>query len=375
MSRLARSFAIPAALAIALGGCGAEDAKPEMPRPVLVVRPDAGRAGIDAFAGEVRARRESTLGFRVGGNIVERRVDVGDQVRRGDVLAVIDAGDYEAQARAAQAQLAAAQAEATRASADRTRFAALGRDRLVSTSAVDAQNAAATAAQGQVNAARAQLDVARNQSAYTQLRAPADGVIAARNAEAGQVVAAGQPVFSLAADGAREVVFAVPEGAIKRFRVGQQVMVETWSQTGKRWPGTVRELSPAADPASRTYAARVEVDAPDDALELGQSARVYVLQDGAAGALRVPLAALQRTGDASAVWVVDRNATLRLQPVRIGPFAEDSVPVLDGLKPGDLVVAAGGHLLSAGLKVQPVDRDNRVVEPGRAASTTAVAAR
>ena len=351
------------AIAIAVSGCSEDAAVAEPPRPVLVVTPGAGSAGIEAYAGDVRARRESTLAFRVGGNIVERRVDVGDRVRRGDVLAVIDAGDFQAQARAAGAQLAAAQAEATRANADRARFAALGRDKLVSRSAVDAQTAAAAAAQGQVNAARAQFDVARNQAAYTQLRAPVDGVVATRLTEAGQVVAAGQPVFALAADGAREVVFAVPEGAIKRFRVGQPVQVETWSQTGQRWPGTVRELSPSADPASRTYQARVAVVAPDDALALGQSARVYVQQDGVA-ALHVPMAALQRNGAATAVWVVDRaSATLRLQPVRIGPFAEDSVPITGGLKRDDWVVAAGGHLLRAGQKVQAVDRDNRPLVP------------
>lgn len=354
-----RSWVLAATAALLLAACGKAEQAPEAPRPVLVVRPGAGGTGIDAFAGEVRARQESTLAFRVGGNIVERRVDVGDQVRRGQVLAVIDAGDYQAQARAAQAQLAAAQAEAGRAAADRARFAALGRDRLVSRSAVDAQDALARATQGQVDAARAQLELARNQAGYTQLRAPADGVIAARSAEAGQVVAAGQPVFALAVDGAREVVFAVPEGAVREFAVGQPVQVELWSQPGRRWPGTIRELSPAADPASRTYAARVAVQAGEDALELGQSARVYARQPGTAP-LRVPLAALQRGTGGSAVWVVDKaTRVLRLQPVRTGAFAEDGVPVLSGLKPDDWVVAAGGHLLRAGIRVQPVDRDNR----------------
>lgn len=363
------------AATLALAACGKEAPVPEPPRPVLVVRPDAAAAGIDAFAGEVRARQESTLAFRVGGNILERRVDVGTRVRRGQVLAVVDAGDFEAQARAAQAQLTAAQAEAGRAAADRARFAALGRDQLVSRSAVDAQDAQARATQGQVDAARAQLELARNQAGYTQLRAPADGVIASRSAEAGQVVSAGQPVFSLAADGTREVVFAVPEGAVRGFSVGQPVQVELWSQPGRRWPGTIRELSPAADPASRTFAARVAVQAGDDVLELGQSARVYMLQSGGA-ALRVPLAALQRGPGGSAVWVVDKaTRTLRLQPVRTGAFGEDGVPVLSGLAPDDWVVAAGGHLLRAGLRVQPVDRDNRALAPVGRAPATATAAR
>ncbi len=294
---------------------------------------------------------------------MERRVDVGDRVRAGDVLAVLDPGDLQAQARAAQAQLAAAEAELGRARADQARFARLGRDQLVSRSTVDAQNAASAAAQGQVNAARANLDVARNQAAYTQLRAPATGVIAARMAEAGQVVGAGQAVFTLAADGAREVAFAIPEGAAGNVAVGTPVQVALWSSSDARLPGRVREIAPAADPASRTYAARATVDAPADALGLGQSARVF-MASGGADALSVPLSAVVRENGATAVFVVEPgDATLELRPVRVGPYGAERVPVLDGLRAGDWVVAAGGHLLRAGQKVAPVDRDNRPVRP------------
>lgn len=360
-----RSSAVVLALvaAVALGACGSDPAPEEAARPVLVTHPAGADTSVSAFAGEVRAREESPLSFRVGGKLIERRVDVGDHVRKGDVLAVLDAGDLQAQARAAQAQLAAAQAELGRARADQARFAQLAGDQLVSRSALDAQNAAAAAAQGQVNAARASLDVARNQAGYSQLRAPADGVIATRNAESGQVVGAGQAVFALAADGSREVAFAVPEGAIGKFKPGQPVQVTVWSQPDRRWPGTVREISPAADPASRTFAARVSVDAPVDALQLGQSARVYLPVDGDAG-LSVPLAALQRTGDAVAVFVVDpATSMLKLQPIRVGPYGNDRVPVTHGLDADDWVVAAGGHLLRAGQKVNPVDRDNRPISP------------
>ncbi len=289
-------------------------------------------------------------------------------MRRGQVLAVLDPGDLQAQARAAQAQLAAAEAELGRARADQARFAKLAGDQLVSRSTLDAQNAAATAAQGQVNAARAELEVARNQAEYSQLRALRDGVIAARHAEAGQVVAAGQSVFSLAADGVREVAFALPEGMVAAIRTGQAVQVESWSRPGERWNGRVREISPAADPASRTFAARVAVDAPAGALELGQSARVYLAHNGNDG-LSVPLAALQRENGRAAVFVVEpKTSTLKLQPVQTGAFGEDRVPVKSGLSQGDWVVAAGGHLLRAGQKVQPVDRDNRPVGANRAAT-------
>lgn len=360
--RLAPLTALAVTVAL-LAACSREAAPDEAARPVLVTHPTASAHTATAFAGEVRAREESLLSFRVAGKVVERKVDVGDHVRTGQVLAVLDPGDLQAQARAAQAQLIAAQAELASARADQARFDKLAKDQLVSRSTLDAQNAAAEAAQGQVNAARANLEVARNQAAYSQLRAPRDGVIATRNAESGQVVAAGQTVFSLAADGVREIAFALPEGMIAAIKPGQPVLVEAWSQPGKRWVGRIREISPAADPASRTYAARVTVDAPAGAIELGQSARVYLAGNGN-GALSVPLAALQRTGERSAVFVIDaKTSTAKLVTIQTGPFGEDRVPVKSGLSPDAWVVAAGGHLLRDGQKVTPVDRDNRPVKP------------
>lgn len=348
---------LTAALAACAGGREGNGA----PRPVLVAQPQPTATTVEAFAGDVRAREESPLAFRVGGNLVERRVDVGDRVKAGQVLAVLDGQDYAAQARAARAQLSAAEAEFKRARDEQARYARLGAQQVVSRSAVDAQDAAAIAARSQVDAARANLAVANNQAAYTQLRAPADGVIAARQAEAGQVVAAGQSVFVLAADGEREVAFAVPESAIDTVAPGRPVQVELWSQPGQRWPGRVREVSPAADPASRTFAARVTVDAPAGALELGQSARVY-LDGGRAAPLSVPLAALQRSEGGSAVFVVDaKTSTLKLLPVQAGAYGQDSVAVSGDIGASDWVVAAGGHLLREGLEVAPVDRDNRPV--------------
>lgn len=360
MRRCVQGVAVALAIALLAAGCGREPTAAPAARPVLVERPGTASSAADAYAGEIRAREEAALGFRVGGKLVERRVDVGDRVRAGQVLAVLDAGDLQAQVRAAEAQFAAAQAQFERARADRERFAALGEDRLVSRSAVDAQNAAATAARGELDAARANLDVARNQRGYTQLRAPEDGVVAARFVEAGQVVAAGQPVYTLAADGAREVAFAVGEATVDSIAPGAPVQVELWSQPGTRFPGRVREVAPAADPATRTFAVRASLDASVEAVELGQSARVHVASNGAAPALSVPLAAVQRANGATAVYVVDpKTSRLRLQPVQLGPFGSERVPVLRGLAPDAWVVAAGGHLLQPGQVVRPVDRDNR----------------
>jgi multidrug efflux system membrane fusion protein len=351
---------------LALAACGDPAAPAEVARPVLVAHPgDSTGAQGQAYAGEIRAREESALSFRVGGKLVRRLVDVGDQVRRGQVLAELDASDLQLQVQAARAQLAAAEGELARAGADRSRFQALSAQQLVSHSALDAQQALYAAAAGQARAARASLDVARNQAAYARLVAPASGVIAARYAEAGQVVAAGQAVFAMAGSGGREVAIALPESVIDGFGVGQRATVELWSAPGKRLAGQVREIAPAADPQTRSYAARVALlGAP--AVSLGQSARVFF--EAAAGAragtgLTVPLAAVQRgAGNATAVWIVDpATRRVHLAPVRLGAYGDERVPVLAGVRAGDWIVAAGGHLLREGELVAPVDRQDRPV--------------
>jgi multidrug efflux system membrane fusion protein len=369
--------AIPA-LALALAACGGDGPAATPPRAVLVVHPGAaGDPGGLAFAGEVRAREESALSFRVGGKLVRRFVDVGDRVRAGQVLAELDAQDLELQARGAKAQLAAAQGELARAAADRARYAKLAQRQLVSRSALDAQDAAYTAASGQAQAAGANYDAARNAAGYARLLAPRDGVIALRQAEAGQVVAAGQAIFGLAADGAREVAIALPEARVRDFAVGQPAQVEVWNAPGRRLPARIRDISPAADAQTRTYATRVALDDVRAAADgLGQSARVFFAAAPGDAKLAVPLAAVQPgPGGGKALWVVDpATRRVRLAPVRLGPYAEDSVPVLSGASAGDWIVAAGGHLLRAGEVVSPVDRDNRPVLDAVPASDAAASA-
>jgi len=355
-------------VAVVLSSCGNSEETPSPARPVLVARAGAvsghGQDNLTAYAGEIRAREETALSFRVGGKLVRRLVDVGDRVRSGDVLAEIDPGDLRLQVEALQAQSSAAEAQLARVRADHARIASLAKDQLVSRSALDQQTATLRAAEGDVRAARAQLDLARNQVGYSQLRAPRDGAIASRQAEAGQVVAAGQAVFGLAADGGREVAFALPESNIRDFQVGQPVLIELWSAAGVRIPGRIREIAPAADPQARTYAARATLDGADgQRIDLGQSARVYIPAGGEAGAMRLPLSALHRgDGDKTIVWVVDPKAgKVRRVPVKTGPYAADGAAVLSGLKPADWVVMAGGHLLHEGQDVVPVDRSNRPI--------------
>ena len=359
----ARLWLAAGALAWALGGCSAPAEPEATARPVLVVHPDAaGDAGAWTFPGEIRAREESALAFQVGGQLLRRHVDTGAHVTRGQILAEIEPNDLRLQQQSAQAQVAAAEAEYTRARTDRDRYAALVDQQLVSRSQMDAQDAAYRAAQSQLRAARAQADVAGNQAGYTRLRAPRDGVIASREAEAGQVVAAGQAIFMLAGDAGREVAIALPESRIAAFTVGQSAQIELWNRPGERIAGTIREISAAADPQARTYATRVALDADAvDGVELGQSARVTIAAESADDGLLVPLAAIQPGPEGGkAVWVVDpATGTLQSIPVETGAYGARMVQVRSGLSPDALVVAAGGHLLRAGQRVTPVDRENR----------------
>lgn len=354
-------------LAMALAACGDDGTGQAPARPVLVAQPRPAPDHGTSLPGEIRAREERPLAFQVGGHLVRREVDVGDRVSRGDLLAVLDPADLETQVQAASARLAAAEAQLRRAAADRNRFATLAEDRLVSRSALDAQEAAWRAAEGEVRAARAAAGLAGNQTAHTRLRAPADGVITGRMAEAGQVVAAGQAVLTLASDGGREVAIALPETMAGAYAIGQEVEVELWSAPGTRLRGQFREISPAADPDTRTYAARVALDGEAAArVALGQSARVHL--GGAGAILSVPLSAVQRGADGNPmVWVFE-DGRVRATPVRTGTFGADSVPVTEGLDAGDRVVVAGGHLLRDGQDVTAVDRDNRPVATDAPAS-------
>lgn len=342
-------------------GCDNGEAVAPPARPAIVTRPQPASQALTAFAGEVRARHEPALAFRVSGKIASRSVEVGDRVKLGQVLAELDPDDARLQAEASRAQLVSAEADLALARAERARYATLTQRQVVSRSQFDSVDNTMKAAAASAAQARAQYDVARNQSGYSALRATADGAIARREVEAGQVVTAGQTVFVLAADGEREVAIAIPEHRVGEFATGRAVAVELWAVPGKRFSGHVREIAPVADPQSRTYAARVSFDAAGVPVEIGQSARVYAA-DARAVALSLPLTAIHARDGKPAVWVVDpKTSTLKLTPVELGPYGEDTVPVLAGLEPGDWVVAAGVHLLREGQVIRPIDRDNRTI--------------
>jgi len=346
---------------LALAGCGGKDAAEGPARPAMVVQPEASSAELSVYAGEVRAQHEPALAFRIGGKIARRLVEVGEQVKAGQPLAELDPDDVRLQLEASRALLASAESDLALADSELERYQLLLDQQLVSRSLYDARVSAQQAAQARVRQAKAQMQVSDNQATYAVLRAPADGVISQRLAEAGQVVAAGQTVFLLAEEGEREVAISVPEQSAGVFVPGRELAVELWSQPGKRFPARLREIAPAADSQARTFAARVSFDPGEVRTEIGQSARVYALQNGMGG-VAVPLSALYRKDDQPAVWVVDRaTSTVGLRAVEVGPYGEQRVPVLSGLSAEDWVVAAGVHLLLEGQRIRPVDRDNRPV--------------
>ncbi|MFJ4251696.1 efflux RND transporter periplasmic adaptor subunit [Pseudomonas sp. DTU12.3] len=360
MFRHALSFALPASLALLLSACGQEEATQVTVRPAMVVQPEPSAQAMESYPGEVRARYEPDLAFRIGGKVSRRLVDEGQRVKADQPLAELDPQDVRLQLEATRAQVAAAEANLTMVRAERDRYKTLMDRQMVSRSAYDNAENLYRSGEARLKQIKAEFNVSTNQASYAVLRAPQDGVVAKRSVEVGQVVAAGQTVFTLATDGEREVSISLPEQSFGRFKVGQPVTVELWTQQNQRFAGQIRELSPAADPRSRTFAARISFTSGKVPAELGQSARVFV-QSADALSLSVPLSALTAENGATYVWVVNGNNTLKKTPVRVGPFGEKTVPVLEGLNASDWVVAAGVHVLLEGQQVRPVDRSNRVV--------------
>ncbi|QEY57978.1 efflux RND transporter periplasmic adaptor subunit [Pseudomonas sp. C27(2019)] len=344
-----------------LSACSEEAPVVSNTRPVMVIKPLLSNDTTVAFPGEVRARLEPALAFRLGGKVTERLVDVGTKVTTDQVLARLDPEDVRLHLDAMQAQVSAAQANLQLVQAERDRYKKLLDRQLLSRSHYDTAENQFKAGAARLRQAQAELEAAKNQADYTELRAPYFGVISQAQVEAGQVVAAGQTVFILAADGEREVAINLPEHSIERFKVGQAVEVTLWSQPDRRFAGEIREIAPSADSRSRTYAARVAFRTATIAAELGQSARVY-MHSSADNEYAVPLSAVTAEADQPYVWVVDpATSQVHKRNVQLGAFGQEQVPVVDGLQGDEWVVAAGVHLLLEGQAVRPVDRTNQPV--------------
>ena len=341
-----------ASVALLLAACS-RPAPPEEPvRAVKVITVGTSAyASSHEYAGEVRARVESRLGFRVGGKLIKRQAELGQHVSAGQVLAQLDPQDYRLAADAARAQVNAAATSRNLAAADFKRYQALKDQNFISGAELERRDATLKAAQAQLAQAQAQLAVQGNQAGYAVLTADVSGVVTAVDAEPGQVVAAGAPVVRIAADGVRDVVFSVPEDKVAGLKVGAPVRIRVWAQ-GTELRGKVREVAASSDPVTRTYPVKVSMDTPAPPA-LG--ATVYVVPESSAvGApvIKLPTSALRRDGQATAVWVLDpAGMTVRSQVIQVATADGNEVVVAAGLQPGMRVVSAGVHVLSPGQKV------------------------
>src|SRR5688572_9845156 len=337
------------AAAALLAGCAKPETRSEALRPVRTAV--VAESGADAWvlSGDVRPRYETRLAFRLPGQMVARKVEVGQRVQAGQAVAVLDGRDARLAASSARAQLAQAESQAALAEADFKRFSELRAKNFISQAEYDRRAAQARQATEQVAAARAQADQAANQVAYATLSAPHAGVITALEAEAGQVLAAGQTVARLARPEELEIAVSVPEHRLEAFQKSDAYEIRLWSAPDKAYRGRLRELSPVADPASRTYAARISLQGEDRALAIGMTAELRVRTEG--GALpRLPITAVFHRGGRPAVWVVEGDR-VRLQEIATGEMQENSVAVTAGLQPGQRIVTAGVNRLADGQRV------------------------
>lgn len=361
-----------------LAGCAKPEPAPEPVRAVRTLTVSADTAGgVHEYAAEVRPRTESRLGFRVGGKIVRRHVDVGSTVKAGQVLAQLDPQDLRLGQQAARAALAAAQANHDQTQADFKRFKELREQGFISSAELERRETALKAAQAQLDQARAQAGVQGNQAAYSALVADASGVVTAVDGEPGMVVAAGTPVLRLAHEGPRDVVFSVPEDRVALIKsLASQpgrFKVRLWGANADPMPAAIREIAAAADPVTRTFLVKADLGAPSRDVRLGQTATMLVDMPKLAGIHRLPLSALKEEQGRTIVWVVDKaSMTVKTQPVTVAGAEGNDAIVTSGLVPGQIVVTAGVHVLNPGQKVK------LYVDPGvastKAAPGTALAA-
>jgi RND family efflux transporter MFP subunit len=366
-------------LAAALAACSKPPPEPEPVRAVklLTVGPSASTFGLE-FAGEVRARVESRLGFRVAGKIVRRAVDLGQTVRVGQVLAELDAQDLRLATEAVRAQVAAAQTNRDLNFAELQRYKELRAQNFISGAELERRDASYQAAQAQLDQAKAQLSAQGNQTGYARLVADVAGVVTGIEAEPGQVVAAGTPVVRVAQSGVRDVVFAVPEDRVADVAVGSPVEVRLWNSE-QVVAGRVREVAASADAATRTFQVKVALDTQTPP-PLGTTVTVVpkALSSGGIPVIKLPTSALRQdaSGQTSVLVLDEASMTVRAQPITIATADGNDAVVSAGLQPGMRVVAAGVHVLTPGQKVtvyQPrvgADKANVSAVPAAAAAAS-----
>lgn len=355
------------AAAVLLAACSKPAEKTEDIRPVRAIVLQASDVDVNAeFSGEVRPRYESQLGFRVPGKIVNRKVDVGAVVKKGQVLMQLDPQDLKLGQAQALATLRSAETSRDLALADLKRYRELRAQNFVAQAVLDARESAYKSAQANVDAAAAAYREQTNQAGYASLVADVDGVVTAVAAEAGQVVQAGTPVVRVARTDEKEVVFGVPEDRVDALRSVRDVKVRLWAAPEQAVPAAIREVAPVADPATRTFTFKATLPASATQAKLGMTAVVQFVSTSSQPKLKVPLTALYHERNATSVWVVERGV-VKLVPVTVAGADGNELVIGSGVQPGQTVVTAGVHLLKPGQKVRILGDELQKTAPAASA--------
>lgn len=369
--RLGRLF-LSVSVALVAGACSKPAVVVEDVRPVrtMTIAPRSTSA-VAELAGEIRPRVETRAGFQVAGRITQRSVEVGQTVRSGQPLAAIDPQDYRLAAQAAQAGVSAAKVDRDQQRADYQRFVDLQAKGFISQAELDRRKASLDAAEARYLQAEANARTSGNQADYSTLRAPHDAVVIAIDAEVGQVVGAGQSVIRLARTGEKEVQVGIPEQLLAALKAAPEITVRLWAG-GDPIRGTLREVAPAADAATRTFPARIAlIDAPAE-VALGMTATVVFSTPLTQPVIALPLQSLVVEGGATQTWLFDpTTSTVRRTRVEISNVAGNEAVVGSGLKAGDVVVTAGAHQLKEGQKVRRLADASAVAAPGPTTVKTA----
>jgi RND family efflux transporter MFP subunit len=353
VSSLLAVLAVSALMASMLTACHKEEsAPPPAPRTVRAIRVEMNPLGSGGQAsGTIQSRYNANVGFLVSGRMMERPVDIGQVVKKGDIIARLDATDYKNKLAAAQSDVNSAQSVVAQAAPQELRLRTLLKQGFSTQMNYDVALRNLNTAQADLEQAQANLRLAQDQLGYTTLKAESDGVISQTGADPGQVVNAGQMIVVLSQLNAREAVFAVGEQAVARLPANIPVQVSLQSDPSISVEGRVREISPTADPITGTYTLKVALSNPPEAMRLGAVVIGSVHVTGQDVAV-IPTSALLQTGDQAAVWVVDPTGpSVHRRQVKMARFDAETVTILEGLKEGDIVVTAGVNLLSEGEKV------------------------
>ncbi|WP_083444578.1 efflux RND transporter periplasmic adaptor subunit [Herbaspirillum rhizosphaerae] len=351
----------------ALAGCSKPALTPSVTPKVASFIVQTAEHDSASYTGVVHARTESNLGFRVPGKIVERLVDPGEQVKRGQPLFKLDAIDYTLAQNAARAAVIAAEARDVQARSDEVRLRNLLSSGAVSKQAYEQSKALADSSKAQLDAERARANQVEHQADYSMLRADADGVVMDVLADAGQVVNAGQTIVRLAQKGAREAVVSIPENGLNQAR--RQASANLYTDDSEKFPARLRELSAMADPLTRTYQARYVLSGKGEQAPLGATVTVRLTGDASTSLTQIPVGALIDKGHGASVWMIEKQTqVVKLVPVTVAQLGEEFATISAGLKAGDVIVAYGVHLLKAGDKVSLVS-----ATPSTTASATASA--